>query len=1006
MSPERLMNQALKRELTDPRQALMLYYKLAEHAAMVLRRSLRLFVLIVSMYGLIFALLFGSALSLFFIIVIIGAYFYRPRTPLLRNLGYLAQLGIARCYIVLDAPYKAYRYLEVALVDRPNRIKTLHRSTLALIRGHRDQARAHLEQARQHHHDVRTWSTAWPYYRASTINTGELLKVMQRNTFAPGIERVSEASSGMEVAGQGEPRPGPASTDGPTQIRCLPRKGAPSNPQLLKEALRLEATRPDSALHIYNRVALKPERTKRKLALIFLLLLVPLTLGSVYLIFVFFGLVILLLLYGGSHQDTVARELAPLGAARCYLRTGQTRRANHQLNQIFKRRLPHLRPLYNATVSIGARRYDQVQRYLKQVPLHLLSKPMLNYYSSSAELTRRLGQDLACEGRSKDRARSRDERWKRPAGLDELATNAEPSSAASSKRSLMDESGVNPVVSVITSEGHLDPRVRAGAPDPLTFTIGTRVFHDNLGPGTIQARFAMGRHWRLRVHFDRSNQVHDVISNYVTPLGVAATIETPPEEDLEWGAHHERQRSAAPPGIHGADLAPISPGSGTRPLHPMVGAAPLPSYSVTTTAPLQTPYQVEWLDLITVESTVDHGPGAIGPGVIQNPGIEPGPEPGPGPIPVQAFRADGRDGKGTQKMMEAEERTGISQAIEALVFSPPSEPLAEARFPELSVQPEKMVETTTPSETWPVQWIEADVDDRMAELDQRISDLTHLVLEPIEPSSPQGGTNLQIKVRVFHERAQLFFQVQVQNLSSRPIFDLKVELDLANLQFGVREAPPPCHSLAPGGTGKFRYVLEPTAERANGTLRAKLCYIDHDKGLIVEQPLEARDTDIVWPILADLDTDRKWRELTHELISHKERIDGAPLPPGVLFELVCRILEDLNLRSRRPKLIQTSTFYSGRARFLAQDGKGDIHGVQAEVVGGPLRTRLLLRIYAPSEASLVGLYHLVREELLLRLEVGETSDPVVYQVNGDFIEGSKTEVRDSVVNRWAAGSEA
>ena len=983
------MSRALDRERSDPRRALVLYYQLTDRSAMVLRRSLRLFFIIASVYGLVFALFMGSGVVLYFLLTLIAASCYRPRSGLDRNLGYLAQLGIARCYIQLGAPFKARRYLEVAQVERPRRLKALHGSTLAIIRGHHAQALAHVDRARGRHIDHGAWGSAWPYYRTSLTNTEFLLGAKQRVADPRGDPLRKGASTLVTGMSSGVSRQRPRSDD-PTLAQHQTQDSAPTKDELLKEAFSLEPTRPHAALYLYNRVALKPERAKRKLALLFLLLMVPVTLGSAWLIFVFFGLVIVLLLYGEPHRHTVARQLAPLGAARCYLRTGQTTQANQRLNHVFRHRLPYLRPLYNATVSIAAGRHDQAEGYLKEVPWYHLCQAGSFYYRRSQELTRCLGEDMVEFSQKRYQESPDYQRWRRPApgtrptsGKPSLVSPLPPPpplpvSVPNAVRPM------TPLVSVIDSQGRLDPTARAGEPDPMTFVQGTRVYHPHLGAGTIQARFPHGREWRLRVLFDGSGEVRDVISGYITPLESATVIASPPpvEADSEDYMKGERAAEHAGPRLAtGASLAPlpianpitVAPTALTptapQPSQPQAGSeAPalgLSAPSTTTFTPslASAPYQVEWLDLITIEAASGEARRETDP--VPDLGWNPGPNP-----------------------------------VESTVECP--EP---NRVPDPGPDPA----AAPSSESWPVQWIESDVDDRMAELDQRLTDLTRLVLEPAEapvPSRFQDEPRVEVETRLSHQQAQVVYQVKVTNHSINPIYEVKVALDLSGLQFRVDDVVPNHPSLASGATAMFVLPLEPTVEGANGTLKASLSYVDHLEGMVVERPIEAGDTGILWPALGEVEPDRKWREVTRDLNSHKERYDGTPLPPGVLFQLVCRILEDLNLRCGKPKLIQTSSFYSGRGRFMARDEAGRSYGVQAEVVGGPLRTRILLRVYAPCQAAIVGLFHLVREELMLRLEVGAASDPVVYQVNGDFIEGSKTEVRDSVVNRWAAGSEA
>jgi len=694
------MKRALELERSAPRKALMLYYHLTERSTMVLRRSMRLFAIIVSAYSLIFSIFLNLGLSIFFFISLVGACLYHPRTKVDRNLGYLAQLGIARCYMLLGAPYKAYRYLEVARVESPPRLKALHESLLAIIRGRRKQALAHLDRARERHNDLRTWGLAWPYYRSSATNTGKLMGAMKPGATSRSEQAKKGTSTGVDARPVRHHRERAVSGNA-HQIQCIHKGSAPTKHQLLKEAFRLEPTKPHSAIYLYNQVGLKSERALRKLALLFLLILIPLTLDSVCFIFVILSLVIVLLIYGEPHRFVVARELAPLGAARCYLRTGQTNQANRRLNQVFKRRLPYLRPLYNATVSIGAGRNDQVEHYLKRSPLYNLSKASQFYYRSSLELTRRLSKDLAVENFDVATKSPQDERWRKPAqaarsspaeSKTDEPTPEKPIPVASKPLTTDAVSSAEPVVSVINDEGHLDPTVKAGEPDPLTFTIGSRIYHLNLGAGTIQARFPHGRNWRLRVQFDRSTEIHDVISNYLTPMGKATAVEPPSKPEGVVA------RFAGPPGVRpiaDRNLRPVLPFASPVTPNAAMASRPLPApipvqaSSAGQPAPrvphrevLQEPYHVEWMDLITVEAS-------------GTPDLED--EITTEPEPVQVSEPE----PASQPELQQESQPDPQ---------PESQPDPQPSAPPVSAT-EGSAEANHPS-SWPVQWVDAEVDDR------------------------------------------------------------------------------------------------------------------------------------------------------------------------------------------------------------------------------------------------------------------------------------------------------
>jgi len=160
------------------------------------------------------------------------------------------------------------------------------------------------------------------------------------------------------------------------------------------------------------------------------------------------------------------------------------------------------------------------------------------------------------------------------------------------------------------------------------------------------------------------------------------------------------------------------------------------------------------------------------------------------------------------------------------------------------------------------------------------------------------------------------------------------------------------------------------------------------------------------------DTSRKWRSARSGSVWRQSRFEGLTLAPSALMELVEWVMEGLDLERIKPSVTQVPGHFIGLIRYFAHDHEGRPHGVQLEVIGGLNRTRLLIRVYAPDDKALEELHALVQEELSLRLEVAtpaaspaaspatSPTDTPVQKVSGDYVCGSKTEVKDSVVSRW------
>ncbi|TFH46121.1 MAG: zinc ribbon domain-containing protein [ANME-2 cluster archaeon] len=164
----------------------------------------------------------------------------------------------------------------------------------------------------------------------------------------------------------------------------------------------------------------------------------------------------------------------------------------------------------------------------------------------------------------------------------------------------------------------------------------------------------------------------------------------------------------------------------------------------------------------------------------------------------------------------------------------------------------------------------------------------------------------------------------------------------------------------------------------------KRCYMEIDSKLV----------SIVCTVLTRKEIDEdKWRQTINELIKAEEDSKDLDIPTENLFDMVTRVLKDMNLYMIKPEITNTPQLFTGVARFYAEGAAGLRYAAYVKVVG-KRKSRLILKAWAEKEESLTGFYHKMLEEIEKRTDIKIFVDEGVYQYNI-----STTTIQDSVVQR-------
>jgi tetratricopeptide (TPR) repeat protein len=110
-----------------------------------------------------------------------------------------------------------------------------------------------------------------------------------------------------------------------------------------------------------------------------------------------------------------------------------------------------------------------------------------------------------------------------------------------------------------------------------------------------------------------------------------------------------------------------------------------------------------------------------------------------------------------------------------------------------------------------------------------------------------------------------------------------------------------------------------------------------------------------------------WKEASSGLDFVERMYDGVVLEPKALFELAADVIEDWNFHRLAPKINETSSYFRALSRFYAE-ADGVPFAVHVEVAGSGVKSRVILRAFAPGE-HVEPLAEFVESELSKRFDI-------------------------------------
>ncbi len=259
----------------------------------------------------------------------------------------------------------------------------------------------------------------------------------------------------------------------------------------------------------------------------------------------------------------------------------------------------------------------------------------------------------------------------------------------------------------------------------------------------------------------------------------------------------------------------------------------------------------------------------------------------------------------------------------------------------------------------------------------------------------------------FHN-ATILYKIKIENYTDNTISDVKIKLDIPRNTFLTEEDMKTISLVRKGDAKTATFSLWPKGKRSCIEIGGKVVYYDNKADDYREAELKPRKCNISCPTLKVTRIDEHdWRLATSNLVHYEETTESVPISAEGLFDIANDVIRDMNLYMLEPKESKGHNLFRGMTLFYAEDVKGSRFATKLEVLGGSKKSKLILRAYAENDEMLVGFYHTLLDEIQKRTNIKNyIEEATVIQHIGEYVAGSKTTIRDSVVQRSQIGSGA
>jgi hypothetical protein len=266
--------------------------------------------------------------------------------------------------------------------------------------------------------------------------------------------------------------------------------------------------------------------------------------------------------------------------------------------------------------------------------------------------------------------------------------------------------------------------------------------------------------------------------------------------------------------------------------------------------------------------------------------------------------------------------------------------------------------------------------------------------------SPHG---INVKSAFTYKGAVIQYKIKVENPTSEPIADVKVNLYVPDV-FIVSESSKSISIIKPSESKTVTFDIRPTGECGDCEVSGKVLYYDYKTKETTETPIPAKNVSIVCPMLKSKEiTESDWRNTLSGLTKAEETTKEIDMPASTLFDVVSDVLQDMNLFMLDPKVNDSGNLYRAISKFYGEGVKSLKYAAQIEVVGGSSKSKLILKAWAEYEDALTGFYHGILDEIEKRVHVKGLIDGNVVN-NYHYGDNIGTQITDSVLQRSNIGT--
>ncbi len=270
------------------------------------------------------------------------------------------------------------------------------------------------------------------------------------------------------------------------------------------------------------------------------------------------------------------------------------------------------------------------------------------------------------------------------------------------------------------------------------------------------------------------------------------------------------------------------------------------------------------------------------------------------------------------------------------------------------------------------------------------------LIVPRQPDKPQPS-DIKVNSAFGYKGATILYKLKVENISSKPVADIKVFLFVPNV-FLLLEKEKSIALLKASESKTVTFEIRPTGECGDCEVSGRVNYYDTANNMTKEVDIEGKMLSIICPMLKVKEiSEPDWQNMVSNLLQTEENTREIDMSSETLFSMVSRIIKDMHMHLLTPEVTQSQQLFDGVARFYGEGVKGLKYAAQAEVVGGARKAKLILRAWAEKEDALTGFYHGILDEIEKRINVkGYIDEPIVQHFNiaGHLVTGQVGRIVD------------